>query len=167
MYQENDHYHYSEEEVMEIFKPELDSRNWQINKSEFRNFCKLLSCLNKEFVDMLNKEVMIVVCSLERDVRMNDKRMPCGFVNLQDDKFLKLKKAIMVFSPYLLTLTFAGIKLKKIFHEIAHYKLNHPMMDVDKALCEKNEQEAEGLAIKWYQEEIHHLNCLSPLKKES
>ena len=161
MYKEGNHNHYTEEEVRGIFKQQLESGNWQINKAEFGNFCSLLSCLNTEFVDLLHNEIHIVICSLERDERMENKKMPCACINLRDGEFLKAKKAVMVLSPYLLTLTFACNKLKKIFHEIAHFKRNHPMTDIDETTHKKNEQEAEDLALKWLEEEIHHLNGIT------
>lgn len=164
MYQENDHYHYSEEEVRKIFKQNLDSGNWQISQSEYRNFCKLLSCLNKEFVDLLANEIHVVIFSLEKRERMDNKRIPCCFINLQDEKFLRAKRGVMVFSPYLLTLSFACIKLKKILHEIAHYKLNHLMTDIDEDIRRKHEQDADKLALEWLQQEIHHLNGLTSSK---
>jgi hypothetical protein len=163
MYQENNHYHYSEEEVRDIFRKNLDCGNWQISQSEYRNFCKLLSCINKEFVDMLNDEILIVIFSLEKKERMDNRRMPCCFINLKDEAFLKAKKGVMVFSPYLLTLSCAYNKLYKIFHEIAYYELNHPMV-AEKDAGREYDRNAKELALEWLQQELDHLNALSASK---
>ena len=112
---------------------------------------------------MLNDEILIVISSLEKKERMDNRKMPCCFINLKDEEFLKAKKGVMVFSPYLLTLSFAYNKLYKIFHEIAHYKLNHPMV-VKEDAGREYERNAKELALEWLQQELHHLNALSPSK---
>ena len=160
MYQEGDHYHYSEEEVAKIFQPDYEIRNWEVNDSEYISLCKLIACLRKEHVDILHNDIYLVVMSLERDKRMEDKKMPCAFINLRDQSFLDSKKAIIILSPYLLSTTHACAKLKKILHEVGHYVQNHPMNITDTVEHEKLEHEAECLALTWFKEECHHLNNL-------
>ena len=166
MYQEGDHFHYSEEEVANIFRPDYEIGNWQVSHSEYISLCKLIACLRKDHVDILQKDIHLVVVGLERGIRMDNKKMPCAFINLRDKSFLDEKKGIVVLSPFLLTCDLADIKLKKIQHEIAHYVKNHPTMVQDPVERKRNEDEAEALAQAWLNQESHHLGGLRPENEE-
>jgi hypothetical protein len=73
MCKEDDHYHYSICEIKEIFQENLDRGNWPITPTEFENFCMILSCLDKERVDLLKEEIHIIIWSQQIEKKENDK----------------------------------------------------------------------------------------------
>lgn len=152
---------YAEGEVQEMFREQV-GRNWVVNEREFRNFCRLLSCLRKEFADLLRDDIHIVLWSLEREKRMDERKMPCCFLGRN---VLETKKGIMFFSPYLPMRDRRYQKVRKILHEIAHYKLAQPPATDDETR-DRNEGEADKQADEWMNEyEASQQKRLRPLRK--
>lgn len=156
MYQENDHFHYSKDEIKNIFKENLANKNWPINQSEYDKFCKLISCLNTELVNLLRDEIHIVIHSEQKEIGWNDRILFACYLNLRDEAFLRVKKGVIFLSSEFLNLEYGIGKLKKLFHEIAHHKLDHRSVDTEDEI-KKKEQDADKLAYEWLRQEGHHL----------
>jgi len=156
VYQENEHFHYSKDELKEIFKENLINKNWPISQSEYDQFCKLLSCLNTGLVNLLKDEIHIVIHSEQKEIDWNDRILFACYLNLRDEVFLKARKGVIFFSSDFLNLEFGLGKLKKLFHEIAHHKLDHRSVDTEAEIREK-EDAADKLAYEWLCQESHHL----------
>jgi hypothetical protein len=158
MYQEGDHIHYSKDEVKELFKENIEHGNWPITSDEYDQFCLLLSCLDKRRVDLLKEQIHIVIFSQEKGKNDDNKIVYSCYMNLRDEDFLKEKKGIIVFSPEFLSVEYGFIKLKKVFHEIAHHELNHLMTVIDADGHKKHEAEADKIAYELAIKEIGHLD---------
>lgn len=156
VYQENDHFHYSKDEIKEMFKENMANGNWRINRSEYDRFCKLLSCLNTQLVNLVKNEIQIVVYGEQKEVDWNNKIQFACYLNLRDKYFLEQKKGVIFLSPDFLNLKYGIGKLKKLFHEIAHHKLDYRTVDTEKDIRE-NEGAADKLAYEWFFQESHHL----------
>jgi hypothetical protein len=156
VYQENDHFHYSKDEIKNIFKENLANKNWPINQSEYDKFCKLISCLNTELVNLLRDEIHIVIHSEQKEIGWNDRILFACYLNLRDEAFLRVKKGVIFLSSEFLNLEYGIGKLKKLFHEIAHHKLDHRSVDTEDEI-KKKEQDADKLAYEWLRQEGHHL----------
>jgi hypothetical protein len=156
VYQEKDHFHYSKDEIKEMFKENLASKNWPINLSEYDQLCRLISYLNTELVNLLRDEIHIVIYSEQKEIDWNDKVLFACYLNLRDEAFLKARKGAIFLSPEFLNLEYGIGKLKKLFHEIAHHKLDHRLVETEAEIGEK-EEAADKLACEWLCEEGHHL----------
>jgi hypothetical protein len=156
MYPEKDHFHYSKDEIREMFKENLVSKNWPISQSEYDQFCKLISCLNTELVNMLKDKIHIVIYSEQKEIDWNDKVVFACYLNLRDGELFKVKKGVIFLSPDFLSIEHGYRTLKKLFHEIAHHKLDHRTVETEDEI-RKKEEAADQLAYEWLSQEIHHL----------
>jgi hypothetical protein len=159
MYQEQGHSHYSTDEIKEMFQSELSSKQWQINQSEYDQFCKLISCLKAEHVNLLRDEIHIVIFSDQKEIDWNDKIVFACYINLRDEELLNKKKGVIFLSPDFLSLEHGYITLKKLYHEIAHHTLDHRTAKTEDEIREK-EEAADKQAYEWLLQENRHLeNC--------
>lgn len=156
MYPEKDHFHYSKDEIKEIFKENFSGKNWRISKLEYDQLSKLISCLNAELVNLLRDEIHIVIYSEQKEKAWNDRVLFACYLNLRDEAFLRARKGVIFLSPEFLNQEFGIGKLKKLFHEIAHHKLDHRLVDTEAEIKEK-EEAADKLAYEWLCQKSHHL----------
>jgi hypothetical protein len=156
MYPEKNHFHYSKDEIKEMFKENLSNMNWPIIESEYDQFCKLISCLNTDLVNLLREEIHVVIHSEQKETSWNDRVLFACYLNLRDEAFLRARKGIIFLSPEFLNQEFGLGKLKKLFHEIAHHKLGHHSVNTEAEVIEK-EEAADRLANEWLSQECHHL----------
>jgi len=156
MYPEKDHFHYSKDEIKEIFKENFSCKNWQISELEYDQLCKLISCLNTELVNLLRDEIHIVVYSEQKGIDRSDRILFACYLNLRDEIFLRTRKGVVFLSPEFLNLEYGIGKLKKLFHEIAHHLLDHRIVETAAEVAEK-EEAADKLAYEWLCAEGHHL----------
>ena len=156
MYPEKDHFHYSKDEIKEIFKENFSSKNWRISELEYDQLSKLISCLNAELVNLLRDEIHIVIYSEQKEKAWKDRVSFSCYLNLRDELLLKTRKGVIFLSPAFLNLENGYGVLKKLFHEIAHHKLDHRTVETEDEI-RKKEEAADRLAYEWLCQEIHHL----------
>jgi hypothetical protein len=148
MYREGDHFHYTKSEIKSHFRQHL--KNWRINKDEYSQLCKVISCLDSDQVKMLQEEIVSIIFGEQKDKSWDDKIIPACYRNLRGEI---AEKGIIFLAPDFSNLHFT---LKKLFHELAHHVLDHRNED-DPDTVAKNETKADELALKWYAREYWHL----------
>lgn len=156
MYPEDDHFHYTKDEIKEQFRENLYNGNWQISPAEYDQLCKLISCLDSVLVKILKEEIHTVIYSEQKDKDWDDQIVFACYLNLRDEMLLRSKIGVVFLSPNFLNLERGFITLKKLFHEIAHHRLDHRTDETVGAVAKK-EEEADKLAYGWLCREIHHL----------
>lgn len=148
MYREDDHSHYTVDEIKQRF----NQGNWLVSADEYEQICKVISCLDTEQVRILSEEIFMVIIGEQKDREDEDKIMPACNLNLREELF-KTKTGIIFLAP---DLRRPCVILKKLYHELAHHVLDHRHEAGPEAIA-KNEAEADKLAWKWFLREHPHL----------
>jgi hypothetical protein len=144
--------HYSVNEVREMFK----GNDWKLDPDEEARLWETLSLLKKEQVDILQKEIHLIILSQQKSKPFCQKTHKGMYLKLRD-RILKRRgrKGTIILSPY-----FFGDEQENnprdymaytILHEIAHHRLKHSV-GIDPRSVEEMEVAAIELATKWSDE---------------
>ena len=150
MYPEDDHFHYTPDEIRERFKEYI--RSWRVNPEEHGQLCKILSCLDTEQVRILRDEIHTVVFGEQKEKDNQDKEIRACYLNLREEGYKAMRGIIFVAPDF----SNPHWTLKKLFHELAHHMLDH-RHEGDQEVVAKNEAEADKLAWEWFLREHPHL----------
>ncbi len=138
---------YTVKEVKHLFSDYRDEIGG-VSRNEFESFCRGIQILSKDIVDDLKEKVKFVLLSGEK------RNIPLACEFLLDQEDCKGKLAVIVITPLIfnacrcIDLWPEEARIKRILHEVAHYRLGHKKYENENDRKEK-EASANNQVEEW------------------
>lgn len=150
----NPNNHYSVEEI----KKRFIGNDWGLAKEEYEILWETLSLLKKRHVDILQKEIYLIVLGLQKNKKSYEKSHKGLYIKLRDIRLLRRKKGVIILSPFFFgderDENWRDNRAWTILHELAHHALKHTSVfkNKDRESAQRNEKVAKNLSSKWAEE---------------